>query len=437
MRIPFFNNGNKQEVKEHPNGKAFFLMAGGIFKKNKKTKDYFEEGYMRNVIVYKAIKEITNAISDVDIYVVKRNGDDVEKDREHEAVKLLERPNPMQGKDGFLQELFTNYQVSGEMFCVRTPENGSPVELWALNPMHMEIAPGQGGMPSAYIHKVNNREKKFDVDPRTGVSQVFHLKEYNPLDYWRGLSPLKAASLAADTHNAGLMWNHSLLDNGARPSGIIKFKEDPGIDAMNRLKEHFKNNIQGSSNAGELPVLTDDAEWQQIDNNPRDMDYISTMKETAKYVASALGVPLPLIDNDASTFNNMEQAKERLWTDTVLPLLNKFLIAYSNWLKPIYGEDFELCADLDSIPALEGVRTRTFNRMVEAVKSGLITIDEARQAIGYDSLGGVADSLFVPANSIPIDMAGFDALPPEEKRLAMEMRALGYDDEVIQKALKE
>jgi hypothetical protein len=101
------------------------------------------------------------------------------------------------------------------------------------------------------------------------------------------------------------MWNHSLLDNGARPSGIIKFKEDPGIDAMNRLKEHFKNNIQGSSNAGELPVLTDDAEWQQIDNNPRDMDYISTMKETAKYVASALGVPLPLIDNDASTFNNL------------------------------------------------------------------------------------------------------------------------------------
>ena len=96
---------------------------------------------------------------------------------------------------------------------------------------------------------------------------------------------------------------------------------------------------------------------------------------------------LPLIDNDASTFNNLEQAKERFYTDTVLPLFNEFLSQFGAWLLPFYSEGLKFQVNEDKIGALEGVRTRLFDRMLKAVQSGVLTTDEAREAMGYDPLG--------------------------------------------------
>ena len=120
------------------------------------------------------------------------------------------------------------------------------------------------------------------------------------------------------------------------------------------------------------------------------MDFTTTQKEAAKLIASAFGVPLPLIDNDASTFNNLEQAKERLYTDTVLPLFNSFLSQFGAWYLPAFGDGLALRVDMDQIGALEGLRTRLYDRMLKGVTAGVLTVDEAREAIGYEPLGDAA-----------------------------------------------
>jgi HK97 family phage portal protein len=124
-----------------------------------------------------------------------------------------------------------------------------------------------------------------------------------------------------------------------------------------------------------------------MDQTARDMDFVTTQKEAAKLIASAYGVPLPLIDNDASTFNNIEQAKERFYTDTILPLFREFLTQLGAWLLPFYGEGLRFQVNEDKIGALESVRGRLFDRMVNAVNAGILTTDEAREAIGYEPLG--------------------------------------------------
>lgn len=407
--------GSKQlEKKENPVGSAFFMNTIS-WMGNTDKKALAEEGYKQNVIVYRAIREITNAIADISI--------ELHKDGEYqesitEPLELINRPNPMQGFDQFIKNVFTDYLITGEMFIAKPEGQERPAELWALNPLNMHVKGGRSGMPESYIHEVNGRKKTFPVDSMTGKSDLFFLKMYDPCNYWRGLAPLQAAALSADTHNSGMRWNYSLLKNGARPSGIIQFKEEPSDEVLNRLREFFKKTIQGDKNAGSVPMLTGGGEWKAMDNNPRDMDYLNTMKEMSKYVASAFGVPLPLIDNDAASYNNMEQAKERLWTDTVIPMFNEFLNAFGNWLLPAYGENLSLVANLDDIPALEGVRERKFKRMVEAKKEGVLTTDEARVAIGYEPKGGNADMLLVPSNTMPIDLTdSFDDA----------VKALGYD----------
>ena len=377
-----FTRKREIETKEHPNGAAFVMGGGPSWARKDQRQQYISEGYQLNVIVYRAVQEIAKAAASLEIELYGANDEAIDQ---HPALDLLRRPTPQMTWQSWLTEMIVNRMLLGETACVSANETGPPAEIWPLNPLHIEVKPGRGGLPSAYVHEINRAKKTFPVDPVSGQSQMMFSKSYNPANYWRGQSPLMAAALAGDTHNAGMQWNYSLLRNSARPSGLIRFKQGyPGGETIQRMREYFKARMQGSQNAGEIPMLSDDAEWVSLSQSARDMDFLNTMQETAKYVASALGVPLPLIDNDASTFNNLEQAKERLYTDTVIPIVKELLADLNKWLMPRYGEGLELRVDMDAIPALESLRERMFNRAVVAYEKGVLTLQEARQLMGYE-----------------------------------------------------
>ena len=369
------------EIKAHPNGGAFMVPVGQSWTRKDNAQQYIKEGYQLNVIVFRAVMEIVNAARAIDLELYGPRGEVIET---HPMLGLLHEPTPGATWSQWLGEMVVNRMLMGEMAAV-TDGGVQPVEIWPLNPLHIEVVPGSRGLPLAYVHKVNRSKKRFEVDQTTGLSDMLFVKSYNPMDHWRGQSPLMAAALAGDTHNAGMRWNYSLLKNSARPSGLVRFKGGfPGSETLARMREYFKARMSGPEGAGEIPMLADDAEWVALSQSARDMDFLNTMKETAKYVASALGVPLPLIDNDASTFNNLEQAKERLYTDTVIPIMREVVAALNVWLAPRFGEGLELRLDMDSIPALEGLRERKFNRAVTAYDKGLLTQQEARELIGYE-----------------------------------------------------
>jgi HK97 family phage portal protein len=401
------------ERKENPVGAALILPGGEAWAP-RKGRAFVAEGYQQNVIVYRAIREIVLAQADLEIEVA--SGEDVLD--AHPALTLLERPNPTQGWDAFLSEIFTNFETLGEMAIARYPADGMPAELWSINPLNVKVIPGAGGMAARYEYDQNGRKIEFPVDRLTGRSQLFFYKTYNPADYWRGQSPLVAAGLAADTHNAGLMWNYRLLKNSARPSGLVKMAEGAGGEVVERMREWFKRAFQGEGNAGEIPVLPAGAEWVPMDNNPRDMDFLNTQKECAKLICAAFGVPLPLIDNDASTFNNMEQAKERFYTDTILPKFNGFLASFGNWLLPLYGEGLRFQVDIDAIGALEAMRTRKFERLLKAVAEGCLTVDEFREAVGYAPVGGSAAVLDPVGQAVQAAIAQDEAGVKRAARLA-------------------
>lgn len=419
------------EVKTNPVGAAVFVpnQDASLFYRSGNKRDRAEEGYRRNVIIYRSIREIVNAISSIQIQV-KQNGEVLE---DHESLALINHPNPHVGCGQFIENIFVDYMLYGEMFVSGVSRNSDvrrnavPLELWRLDPLYMKVKPSKTGIPQAYIYDQNGVTKKFDVNPITGESSVFFYKAFNPLDYWRGLAPLEAAALSGDIHNNGLEWNYSLLRNGARPSGAWMIEGEASEDTIARMRQFEKERYTGSENAGRTLVLTGAIKWEEMGKSPKDMDFLSTMKETQKYIASAFGVPLPLVDNDASTFNNLEQAKERLWTDTVIPLFRKFLGSFGNWLLPRYGDNLEFDCNLDSIPALEGVRNRRRQGMVDLVDAGIISVNEARKKMGYEPIDSpLADDLLVQSTRIPLTMAG-STDEQEEKRMVDAIQAMGLE----------
>lgn len=401
------------ETKAHPNGGAYLVNMGGGWSRSTDKRSYITEGYQQNIVVYRAVRERVLAAGAIEIELY--SGDD--KLDEHPVLDLLERPNPKQSWDQFLGEMTVNKLLLGECFAARVGDEPA-MQLWAMNPLEMEVVPGPSGMPAGYIHNKGNKEKKFPSDPVSGESEIFFLKFYNPNDYWRGQSPLMAAAVNGDTFNAGSSWNYHMLKNGAKPPGLVRFPgEYPGSKTINRMREYFKRQFQGPQNAGEIPMISGGAEWVKLSESPKDMDFATTMKESAKYIASGLGVPIPLIDNDAATFNNIEQSKERFYTDTVIPDMEEFINAFGNWLLPQFGEGLSLRLNLDSIPALERLRRENFTRAVEGYSQGVLTLEESREMMGKPPQ---AEGEFKP---VPTLRAGFGN---EEEKAAEVLNHLAY-----------
>lgn len=411
------------EKKSDPTASAM-LLTNNHERKTRNMESYIKEGYKENVIIYRCIREIATSCMSVDIEV--HTGGEVNE--KHEFLKLLTKPNPAQSGPSLIEELVSDYLITGNAYLAKYPDKSKPVELWPQKPKHISVKAGDKGLPLEYIYQNGNGKKVFPVNQLNGYSELFHFKSYNPEDRFVGMSPLQPAGLSGDIHNSGLRWNNSLLEKGARPSGLINFEGTPSAEAVERLRDFFKKKVQGKNNAGEIPMLTDGATWQSMDHSPRDMDYLNTMKEVTKYIASALGVPLPLVDNDSSSFNNMEQAKERLWTDAVIPLLDALLDSMSCWLQQWYGEDFKLVANLDSIPAIENIRFKKFERMSLMVEKGILTVNEAREQLGMKPIQG-GDDLYVNSSQIPLSEAG---LGTDFDEAAGSLKKLGLSDKEIE-----
>ena len=377
------------------------------------------EGFETNPVVYACVTKLAKALSSVDLhlYDYTRRGDLRKIDR-HGILELINRPNTAWSGRQFLEKLAVQYLIGGNAYVLgNNGPDRQPSELWLLPPEFVTVDAYRGRMlPEGYTYRPGSADPIiYPVNQVTGQSAVCHLRTVNPLNEWYGLPPLAAAAHGVDIFNAGQAWNMALLQNEGRPSGALQMRQGKdgmtqilSDDQFNRLKDEVDANYTGTHNAGR-PMLLDSAlEWVPMSLNSKDMDHRETMLTNARFIAACYGTPPQLVNIPGeSTFNNYQQATMAYWGDTVLPLLGILLEDINRWLAPLFGDKVFLWYDEEQIPALEPRRKEKSDRINAAL---YMTYDEKREAMGLEAYAQPAkpgaDSLFVPANQIPIELSG-------------------------------
>ncbi len=343
-----------------------------------------EEGYRRNIIAFRCIREIAqNAAS---IPWLLYNG--TQEVTQHPLLELLHKPNPNMGQAQLLEALFAYHQISGNAYleAVRAEGDEPPRELWVLRPDRMKIIAGNTSVPAAYEYAANGKTVKWQADALTGQCDILHFKGFHPLDDWYGQGPLEAALQAIDQHNAASAWNQALLQNAARPSGALVYapKEGPALlseDQFKRLKRELEDQIEGAANAGRPLLLEGGLDWRSMSLSPSDMDWRQGRDAVARDIALAFGLPAQLIGlPDAQTYSNMREARLAFYEDTVLPLAFSLRDALNSWLVPMFGENLKLELDLDEVSALSPRRDALWARVKDA---DFLTADEKRELLGF------------------------------------------------------
>ena len=343
--------------------------------------DLADVGYKKNVIVYRCVQLISRALASVEWTL--KDGD--ETLREHEILDLMNKPNAKQYKTTFIEEAVSYLLLSGNCYVMaKRNETNKPKSLYLLRPDRVTIIPGQYEFPLAYQYQIGNKKHLFEVNQETGECDILHIKLFNPLDDWYGMSPIEVAMGSINQHNSIAQQNTSFLQNGGRPSGALMYKSSIDPQKRNELKDNLRNLYEGGRNAGKILLLEGNFEWKEMGLSPKDLDFISGKELAAKEISLAFGVPNILVGSMSSaTFANYKEARYNFWEETLIPLLNIVTGEFSSWLQMIFKTDLQLWYDLDSISALTNKREVEWRKINNA---DFLTQNEKREAFGYTPL---------------------------------------------------
>lgn len=306
----------------------------------------------------------------------------------HKLLDLLDHPNPLYNGARLTEALIAYYCLAGNAYQESVSAgDGPPRELYAHRPDRTSVVVGTAAEPvSHYEYRVGGATRRIEADT------MLHLKTFNPLDDWYGMPPLKAASRSTDANNGARAWNAALVQNSARPSGLLKVSGAKAANSASIAKfiEYLKDRWIGSSNAGRPGVLAvpegTDVEWIQTAFTAVEASWLEGMNLSAREICTVFDMPSILLgDTSAMSFKNYPEARKALYIEGIFPRLDMLFAAWNSSLVPNFGDNLLLAYDADQVDAIQEDREKQHKRAREDFRAGLIRLNEAREELGYEA----------------------------------------------------
>ena len=384
---------------------------------------YAQHAYAYNAVAYRCVNVIASAAANIKFKLMIG---ETAAPKTHPLLRTLNRPNNFENRISFFHKLFGQLLISGNAFILKTEAgdgtNKRPAVLELLRPDRMDIKINKAtGKPEKYVYKKSrNKKEEFAANPVTGESRIKHIMLWDPMQDWKGMSPLSAAWLEVHQYNNIVTHNLSQLENGTRIFGALKYNPtdetgettDVNDEQFDAMMHEIKAKFEGSRNAGKMPILTGDWSYLPFGMTPRDMDFKEFIKTAGRDIALALGVPAQLIGiPDSQTYNNFAEARLSLYTDTIIPLCDQVLSDLQEFCIPEELRDRAFLEyDYNACAAMAENRRQIIDNNIKLLDRGVINHNEFREKLEMEPITG-GEVYFVGQNMFPLEDAG---TPPAE-----------------------
>ena len=415
------------------------MVASGMpLQKIASLSDTIDKGYLYNHIVYSIVNRIAASCAGVPwtYYVEKRTGskarynraiinkaiDDAiyikqtqfEPDYTSDINMLIDKPNRNETFDDIIQQLIMYYEITGNAYLYGIRRNGTQGALISLHTAPANLVTIKF---NNYLNPVGGYI--FDGFDPSGVippENMMHVKTFNPNFNYQGswlygLSPIMAAADLINLSNSAISAQiNSYRNSGAKglltPEGNEAMTEEQAQKVVDKWREK-----QAPENFGDAMVVGKALKWIPIGLSPVDMQIIEGQKMNLRDLCRIYQVPSMLMgDTEATTYNNMKEARKALVTDASLPMMEKLKSGFNRFFLPEGDKgfvDYDLQAFIELQDDLDKLAT-TLNTM------GWLTINEKRTKSFLNEIDlPILNEVLIPMGVMPASQFSNEPLNPD------------------------
>lgn len=323
-------------------------------------------------------------------------------------TRFMDNPGFNRDRRRLIKELAVQMLTTGTAYLtVYGNARYTPVSLDVLKSFYVTPVQGQDMWPGQYVYAEGSRSNMFSrVDGRdyrwisdNELAELIPIYDIDGARRGIGLSRLSAVKKDVELRLAGTNHNKAMMENGARPSGALVFKDRLNDAQRSDVGAQIKHTIVGAGNAGRVMLFSGgEAEFITMSQSAKDMDWTNLVKMVEDAIIARYNVPVTLFNVGAQTNNNYETAWHQFYDNAVLPTFQIIWGGIARMFSERLGVAIEVRHDTltnNTLARQAAARAKDL-RIV-----GLITTNEARALVGYEPvLGG--DSLLAPAGEVPI-----------------------------------
>jgi len=388
--------GIEREEKLNP-AQTYIALDEGLTIDTREKKDNYRSAYEELEVVNRAVNMIVDDTSDIPLTVGQKvNGiaPVVENIRKTRVDLLLNKePNPFQDINTFKRNLIIDLLIDGNIFIY-------------FDGRHLYHLPAN----NVIIHSdTSTYIEKFEYDGHINYTpkEIIHIKENSFNSIYRGVPRLKPAYRTMYLLDSMRKFQDNFFKNGAVPGLVLKSPNTLSEKIKERMLQAWQTRYNPKS-GGKRPLILDGG--LEVDNltkiNFKELDFQTSITANEKIILEAMGVPPILLDGGNNA--NIRPNHRLYYLETILPIVRKISYAFERY----FG--FKISEDITGVPALQPELRDQAAYYATLVNTGIISPNEAREALGKEPLDGGED-LRVPAN-----IAGSAANPEEGGRPPQE-----------------
>lgn len=335
----------------------------------------------RNPSVAPALQILESNFINIEYKVIQKkkiieNGKEVEIEefvKNDWVDRTLKKPSVLTNKTEFKKYFLFYYLFGGRVLIEKIDHSySSSLIMYAPDTYDFNYKLNSAGIDSIQI--AGNTISGSDID------RFYLMKDVDPesmiAGYGNGSSRLEALAGICDLINFIIVHNNTLLSNNGHKGGLFKLTKELKTRAQrDELEEKVRSAMSGYQNAGKMGLLPSDVEYIPTEIAPKDLDWTEGWIVAHKMIANIMGIPLTMIWDSSSTYNNVKEDKLKIYKQVLIPLAKSF----ADYLNEIFTDNLlegqEIVIDLSSI---EELKEDAFEVMKSLETISYLTINEKR-----------------------------------------------------------
>lgn len=354
--------------------------------------------YLTSVYMFSALRRVSNLISRVKIVAEVKDGDSWE--RAPETIKI----NQIFANEGaeVLGKMWLNYAVYGGTLVFKTKTRRAIMEAesdnyiydykdGAVAGLHVIDKPQwdldedviYGRVNGAYVNQYNLPDVGIHGKNYLDRKEFVYVTDWNPENPNRGKSIVAVAIHESVSNAAIAQWMSEYFTRGAMPFIMVSMEDDPAMltdNDMLKLKRQFEEYWQGLGSSLRSVFFDRKVAVEQVGINASDVAAPDLNETALEGIAAAVGLDRELVVTPSGGSQDRHEALVmRAWNDTIIPIAEKFLVAFNKDLG--LPPNMRLVLDLEGISELEADRQDKSDTELGIYDAGLQDYNETRNRL--------------------------------------------------------